>query len=158
MAIERDERSEVDLKDPVSRPLKAYAFDPTQGKALGNYMTVYGRHQPLLRAGPADKYLAVIDYDATNKCYYRPVDLDDPAVLIRSGLDPAETDPRFHQQIAYAVASETTRRFELALGRSIEWRFSRRRPGDPSKDGSLRIFPHAMQEANACRLVRWTLW
>ena len=86
MALERDERSEVDLKDPVSRPLKAYAFDPTQGKALGNYMTVNVRYQPLLRAGPADKYLAVIDYDATNKCYYRPVDLDDPAVLMHAGL------------------------------------------------------------------------
>src|SRR6266849_7201323 len=149
MALERDERSEVDLKDPVIRPLKAYAFDPTQGKALGNYMTVNVRYQPLLRAGPADKYLAVIDYDATNKSYYRPVDLDDPAVLIRSGLDPAETDPQFHQQMVYAVASETIRRFELALGRSIEWSFSRRRPRDPSEEGSLRIFPHAMQEANA---------
>jgi len=149
MALERDERSEVDLKDPVSRPLKAYAFDPTQGKALGNYMTVSVRYLPLLRAGPADRYLAVIDYDATNKCYYRPVDLDDPAVLIRSGLDPAETDPQFHQQMVYAVASETIRRFELALGRSIEWSFSRRRRGDPSESGSLRIFPHAMQEANA---------
>jgi hypothetical protein len=149
MGLERDERSEVDLKDPVSRPLKAYAFDPTQGKALGNYMTVNVRYQPLLRAGPVDKYLAVIDYDATNKCYYRPVDLDDPAVLIRGGLDPAETDPQFHQQMVYAVASETIRRFELALGRSIEWSFSRRRRSGPSGDGSLRIFPHAMQEANA---------
>ena len=36
-AVPRDERSAVDLKDPVSRPLKVYAFDPTRGRALGNY-------------------------------------------------------------------------------------------------------------------------
>jgi len=145
---DRDERSKVDLKNPVIRPLKAYAFDPTQGRALGNYMTVNVRYEPL-KPGPAGKYVAVIDYDATNQCYYRPVDLDDPAVLIRSGLDPAESDPQFHQQMVYAVASETIRRFELALGRPIKWSFARwGRTGDGSSE-CLRIFPHAMQEANA---------
>jgi hypothetical protein len=132
----------------VSRPLKVYAFDPTQGRALGNYMTVNVRYEPL-RPGPLGKYLEVHDYDATNKCYYRPVDLDDPGVLIRSGLDPAESDPRFHQQMVYAVASETIRRFEFALGRPINWSFTQRGWGDPAQRQRLRIFPHAMQEANA---------
>lgn len=145
---EPDERSEMDLKNPVSRPLKAYAFDPTQGRALGNYMTVNVRYE-LLTPGPVGNYLAVIDYDATNKCYYHPIDLDDPAVLIRGGLDPAESDPRFHQQMVYAVASETIRRFEFALGRSIKWSFDRRRVGARTDGEQLRILPHAMQEANA---------
>ncbi len=145
---ERDERSEVDLKEPVSRPLKVYAFDPTQGRALGNYMTVNVSYERL-KPGPMGKYLEVHDYDASNKCYYRPVDLDDPAVLIRGGLDPAESDPQFHQQMVYAVASETIRRFELALGRSVRWSFAQRGWGDLTQRQWLRIFPHAMQEANA---------
>ena len=147
-AVPRDERSAVDLKDPVSRPLKVYAFDPTRGRALGNYMTVNVRYERL-KPGPVGKYLAVIDYDAGNHCYYRPVDLDDPAVLIRNGLDPAESDPQFHQQMVYAVASETIRRFEFALGRSIRWSFARWGRGDRAEREWLRVFPHAMQVANA---------
>ena len=135
-------------RTPTSRPLKAYAFDPTRGRTLGNYMTINVRYESLA-PGPVGKYLSVIDYDATNNCYYRPVDLDDPGVLIRSGLDPAESDPQFHQQMVYAVASETIRRFEMALGRSIRWSFARWVRSGEAADKCLRIFPHAMQEANA---------
>jgi len=135
-------------RTPTVRPLKAYAFDPTRGRTLGNYMTIDVRYESL-KPGPIGKYLSVIDYDATNKCYYRPVDLDDPGVLIRSGLDPAESDPQFHQQMVYAVASETIRRFEMALGRSIRWSFARWVRSGEAADECLRIFPHAMQEANA---------
>jgi hypothetical protein len=132
----------------VVRPLKAYAFDPTHGRALGNYMTIDVRWEPL-RPGPVGRYLSVIDYDATNKCYYGPVDLDEPAVLIRGGLDPAETDPQFHQQMVYAVASETIKRFEIALGRSIRWSFARGAHARRDDGECLRIYPHAMAEANA---------
>src|ERR671910_2888919 len=117
---------------PAERPLKAYAFDPSQGRNLGNYMTVNVRNEAagdpptVLLPGPVGKYLAVVDYDASNNVYYEPVDLDDPAVLLRGGLDPSESDPRFHQQMVYAVASETIRRFEYALGRGIRWQFARR--------------------------------
>ena len=111
-------------------------------------MTVNVRYEPL-RPGPSGKYLSVIDYDATNQCYYRPIDLDDPGVLIQSGLDPAESNPQFHQQMVYAVASETIRRFEMALGRSIRWSFARWSRAANAEHGALRIFPHAMQDANA---------
>jgi hypothetical protein len=130
-----------------SRPLKAYAFDPTQGKTLGNYMTINLDYEDLL-PGPIGKHLMVIDYDASNKCYYAPVDLDDPVILLAGGLDPSETNPQFHQQMVFAVASETIRRFEFALGRRIKWRFQTGSLGDPHRK-LLRIFPHAMQEANA---------
>ena len=132
---------------PSERPLKAYAFDPSQGKNLGNYMTANVRYEPL-KPGPVGQYLAVIDYDVSNDTYYAPVDLDDPAVLIRGGLDPSESDPCFHQQMVYAVASETIRRFEFALGRRIKWGFQPGPRDDPNRD-KLRIFPHAMQQANA---------
>jgi len=61
--------------------------------------------------------IAVIDYDTTNECYYPPVDLDASEILIANGLDPSEADPHFHQQMVYAIASETIRYFERALGR-----------------------------------------
>ena len=47
---------------PAERPLKAYAFDPSQGRNLGNYMTVGVRNEAsddpptLLLAGPVGKY------------------------------------------------------------------------------------------------------
>ena len=132
---------------PTERPLKAYAFDPSQGHNLGNYMTINVRDEKLL-PGPIGRYLAVIDYDASNDCYYEPVNLNDDSVLMRGGLDPSESDPRFHQQMVYAVASETIRRFEFALGRNTKWGFRGGRRMDPSRY-RLRIFPHAMQEANA---------
>lgn len=139
---------------PAERPLKAYAFDPSQGKNFGNHMTVAVRNEAAddppqrLLPGPVGKYLAVIDYDATNDTYYQPVDLNDPLVMMRGGLDPSESDPRFHQQMVYAVASETIRRFEFALGRKARWGFRGGRKDDPHY-GKLRMFPHAMQEANA---------
>jgi hypothetical protein len=63
----------------------------------------------------------VIDYDGGNRCYYPPVDLDDPRILAMGGLDPSELDPRFHQQMVYAVASETVEKFSRAR-RTIHWR------------------------------------
>jgi hypothetical protein len=132
---------------PNYRPLKAYAFDPSQGKYFGNYMTLNVKYEPL-KTGPIGAQIAVIDYDASNDCYYEPVNLDDDAILISNGLDPSESDPRFHQQMVYAVVKETIERFEFALGRQIHWRADRERKDAPYR-GKLRIFPHGMQEANA---------
>lgn len=131
-------------ENPSYRPLKVYAFDPSRGKTLGNYMTVIVPYERL-EDGLAGEYLKVIDYDASNKCYYQPVDLNHHSVLMRGGLEPSESDPRFHQQMVYAVASRTIQVFEFALGRKIKWGFNRNR----SNKFPLRIYPHGMQEANA---------
>ena len=157
-SIEKRNTETNDFKmQPPHRPLKVYAFDPTRGRTLGNYMTIntpYERLQP----GPVGKYLEVIDYDANNKSYYQPVNLDDPWVILGDGLDPSESNPQFHQQMVYAVASEMIARFESALGRSIKWSFGRWKRADREEEGGgeennslakLRIFPHGMQDANA---------
>jgi hypothetical protein len=91
--------------------------------------------------------LEVIDYDGAQKCFYTPVNLDEPAILMQGGLDPSESDPRFHQQMVYAVAMKTLENFDRALGRVL-------RLGAPSRRGSreiahLRLFPHAFYGANA---------
>ena len=106
---------------PDVRPLNVYAFDPSVGRFVGNYMTASVRYEEL-KPGPVGERFAVIDYDGTSKTFYTPVDLDDPKLLVAGGLAPSETDPRFHQQMVYAVASETLQRFESALGRRIHWR------------------------------------
>src|SRR5262245_48729647 len=104
--------SAPELDRPLTRPLKAYAFDPSQGRLLGNQMSMAIRYQeldpgPVVRDYMTWDGVAVVDYDVTNNVYYEPVDLDDSRVLIRGGLDPLESDPRFHQQMVYAVATDT---------------------------------------------------
>src|SRR5689334_14769364 len=116
----------TDFERPVVRPLEAYAFDPSAGRLLGNEMTMNVRYQDL-DPGPVVRDLlpdaiAIVDYDGANKTYYKPINLDHPHVLIRGGLDPVESDPRFHQQMVYAVVTETITHFEAALGRRIHWR------------------------------------
>jgi hypothetical protein len=133
----------AEIPDPIERPLKVYAFDPSAGRFIGNYMTVAVRYEELT-PGPAGASFAVIDYDGRHKTFYKPVDLDNPKLLISGGLPPSESDPRFHQQMVYAVACETVQRFEYALGRRIHWRGTRRGAGR-----RLNLYPHAMCEANA---------
>jgi hypothetical protein len=122
---------------PEGRPLQIFALDPMLGRA-GGRITLSVQNEPLL-PGPQGNRVQVIDYDATTKTLYAPVDLDDPAVLMTSGLDPSESDPRFHQQMVYAVAMKVVENFEEALGRSLTFKDRKR----------LRIFPHAFEDANA---------
>jgi len=148
----------MELEEPTTRPLRIYALDPSAGNYVGNVMTVNVKWEKL-KPGPSGSKIAVIDYDAANKRYYPPVDLDDPRILARDGLDPSESDPRFHQQMVYAVAMETIERFEAALGRRIHWRKADRPDGGPNgADGTwrksddikvLNLFPHGMVQANA---------
>jgi len=147
----------IDIPTPDTRPLKCYAFDPSHGKFFGNEMTLGVKYEKLL-PGPVGERVAVVDYDGANKKFYKPVDLDDPKLLISSGLNPSESDPRFHQQMVYAVAMETIQNFEAALGRRIRWRLDERKydragnriPTEYTGDiHRLNLYPHAMISANA---------
>ncbi len=155
----------MELEPPPVRTLKVYALDPSAGNYVGNVMSVKIKWEDDLKPGPVGRKIVVVDYDGANECYYPPVDLDHPRILARGGLDPSESDPRFHQQMVYAVASETVERFEAALGRSIRWRRADRPRGfdqktqTPDDEGGswrktkdiwkLHLFPHAMVQANA---------
>jgi len=143
------------LPEPRTRTLRVYAFDPSAGNFVGNVMSMNIRWERNLKPGPIGRRFAVIDYDGANRCYYPPIELDDYRILARDGLDPSESDPRFHQQMVYAVASQTVEKFEVALGRTIHWRRADRpigqeKPDDPADDiWVLKLFPHAMAQANA---------
>ncbi|HKP35296.1 MAG TPA: hypothetical protein VJT71_00455 [Pyrinomonadaceae bacterium] len=147
----------IDIPTPDTRPLKCYAFDPSHGKFFGNEMTLAVKYEKVL-PGPIGRRIAVIDYDGANKRFYKPVDLDHPSLLISSGLNPTESNPQFHQQMVYAVASETIQNFEAALGRRIRWRLDERVPDAqgnlpkgalPGDIYRLNLYPHAMVSANA---------
>ena len=102
---------------PSQRLLRVYAFDPSRGARLHNQLTIRIPFEEL-KKGPVGRKVAVIDYDASNACYYEGITLDSPNVLVQNGLEPSETNPQFHQQMAYAVVMETIRRFETGVYRT----------------------------------------
>lgn len=145
------------IPPPSTRPLKVFAFDPSAGRYIGNQMKLDVKYEKL-KPGPIGERVAVIDYDGANKVFYTPVNLDHPSLLVSGGLDPTESDPRFHQQMVYAVVSETIQRFENVLGRRIHWRLDERIPDAdgkmprgamPGDIYRLNLYPHAMINANA---------
>jgi hypothetical protein len=50
----------IAIKPPRVRPLKAYAFDPSMGRYLGNEMTFQVKYEKLL-PGPIGERVAVTD-------------------------------------------------------------------------------------------------
>jgi hypothetical protein len=131
-------KHQAEAPRPSRRPLKIYAFDPMLGRSARTRIVLDIPNEPV-GLGPVGSRLEVIDYDATNQVRYPPVDLQSPEVLMGSGLDPTESDPKFHQQMVYAVASRVIENFEKALGRRWAFRGGRR----------LRLYPHAFQLRNA---------
>jgi hypothetical protein len=138
--------------DRAARTLQIYAFDPQLGRRrrfrisievpyeelehvteLGADGIAAGGHR---RTRPRGRLLDVVDYDAASDRYYELVDLDAPEVLAAGGLQPKVDDPKFHQQMVYAVAMKVVANFERALGRRLQ--FDR-----------LTVLPHAFRGRNA---------
>lgn len=138
---------------PSFRKLRAYAFDPSLSLRLDTSVInniVYKVPWEPLEPGPVGEYIEVVDYDPSSDCFYWPVDLENASILGQDGLDPAESNPLFHQQMVYAVAMTTIKNFERALGRKISWSQHRDKYGKPIDFVQrLRIYPHALREANA---------
>jgi len=151
---------------PAHRRLRIFAIDPG---ASGRLDTVFinqvvakvqwersPTNSNLLQPGPVGSYLEIVDIDPASGLAYLPVDLNDRFILAEDGLAPSEGDPRFHQQMVYAVAMMTIRNFELALGRAALWATKL----NPTKQNGrtvynevyvprLRIYPHALRQDNA---------
>ena len=103
-------------RDPATRPLRVYAVDPSVARHDGAIATLQVPYEPL-EPGPVGKLLAVECRDGDQ--ILTPVDLENPRILIQSGLAPSTGNPAFHQQMVYAVASNTYAAFRAALGRII---------------------------------------
>ena len=122
--------------DPIYRKLQIYTVDPSTPRLEGAVALVDVPYEP----GPVGNLFCVQDYDADRQALYRRADLDDKGVLLRSGYAPSQSDPRFHQQMVYAVCSNVYAGFRKALGRQLTWR-----PGTKR----LVVQPHARDERNA---------
>ncbi len=139
---------------PPFRKLRGYAFDPllsSQSATADINSVIYRVNWESLQPGPIGEYVEVIDYDPTIQQYYEPVELDHPFLLAQDALAPSESNPQFHQQMVYAVVMTTIQNFEHALGRKVIW--GSRRVADRTKYEEyvqrLRIYPHALRDANA---------
>jgi hypothetical protein len=150
---------------PGNRRLRVFSFDPSFTTRLDTtevneitlqvpweFDTKIGKSR--LMPGPVGEYIEVIDYDPSSGVLYAPVNLDDAALLVSDGLSPSEGRPQFHQQMVYAVAMATINHFEEALGRVTLWAPHLTKETDGRfLEGEyvprLRIYPHALREANA---------
>jgi hypothetical protein len=167
-------RKAGEVSPPQHRRLRVFSFDPlmaTELDALGTEQITLElpwdfADGNLLQPGPVGEYVEVIDCDPASGCVYPPIDLNHPHILAQDGIPVSEGDPRFHQQMVYAVAMNTIRQFERALGRKALWSPHLARdahgtvipcpPSMPFEQQAerefvqrLRIYPHAMKQANA---------
>ncbi len=140
---------------PTTRRIRGYGLDPgfsTRLDTAGINEVLYKiRFEPHLKPGPIGEYVEVVDFDPPSNRWYEPVDLNHINVASQLGVDPSEGNPQFHQQFVYAVAMKTIGHFETALGRKVIW--SPRNHHDADDDhayvGQIRIYPHALRDANA---------
>jgi hypothetical protein len=148
---------------PTTRRLRGYSFDPSLAIQLDTAMVAEVTFdlpwEPGLKPGPVGEYVEVVDCDPATGCFYAPVDLNDPGALAQDGLTPSVGNPQFHQQMAYASVMLTVANFERALGRKVFWSPRPLAEAEQSLPylerykkeyvGRLRIYPHAMRQANA---------
>lgn len=130
-------------EDPLYRPLRIFALDPAVSRLEGSIALINVPYEPL-EPGPVGRLFKVDNYDGAQYVHYRRADLDDKAVLMKDGHDPTPSDPRFHQQMVYAICSTVYSTFRSALGRQIAWGFDRKNETD-----KLYIRPHAFLGQNA---------
>lgn len=105
---------------PVSRPLRIYSLDPSVSDRLGGIATVLVPYEKL-DPGPTGSLFTVDSSGAPTPLEAETLDLDDPYLLLSSGLSPSPSNGRFHAQMVYAVCSLTYAVFRRALGRDIAW-------------------------------------
>ena len=145
-ALTRAYRAPTRGESAPLRELTILAQDPS----VRRDGTILTRRVPIMAEplfdGPCGARIKVVDYDSSRDRLYLP--LRDGYQRDLQWLDPFEDenpdrlvdDPHFHQQNVYAVAMRTLARFEMALGRRVNYGF----------DGhQLHIAPHAFAEANA---------
>jgi hypothetical protein len=121
---------------PAYRPLRIYALDPSVSDRLGGIATVQVPYEKLEK-GPIGSLFHIKFEGAPEALLAEALDLDDPHLLMSSGLSPTPVNGRFHLQMVYAVCSLTYSAFKRALGRDIGWATS------AAEDGSHRLVVRA---------------
>ena len=133
-----------DPRGPRTRPLRIYTLDPSVSDRMGGTATVCVPYEKLA-PGPIGALFKVVPDGGPKILRADALDLDDPHLLLSSGLAPSPADGRFHLQMVYAVCSLTYAVFRRALGRDIAW------ATEPAPNEPLRLVvrPFGVNEANA---------
>jgi len=144
---------------PAVRRLQVFSLDPSLDSSFETASisrTVLTLPWEDLAPGPVGAYVEVVDVDPASRRAYPPAHLDDPTLYLRDGHAPSTGNPKFHQQMVYAVVMTTIGNFERVLGREVMWaertHDERNVPIQaPEKRyvPRLRIYPHALRDQNA---------
>lgn len=132
--------------DPVYRSLRIYSLDPAEGRVLGRTATIRIPYEPLAERRLQGEVFEVDPKDYANGRDYAPALLNDHKVLLENGYAPSPSEPRFHQQMVYAVCTTVYAAFRTALGRVVSWSFPR---GGLTQQRRLMLRPFALDRANA---------
>jgi hypothetical protein len=135
---------------PSHRRLRIFTQDPATPRAEGAVIELPVPYEPLT-PGPAGSVIAVTDVNGTTGETYEPVDLDALPLVMTSGLKPSTTDPRFAQQMTYALGTVVYHRFRQALGRDPQYAFAPHATDrvNPRTVVRLEVQPHAFEDGNA---------
>lgn len=128
--------------DPIYRPLKIFALDPSISKLEGATAVVNVPYEPL-EDGLTGKLFAVAT-ESDGRHTPSKLNLNERHILIGSGLEPSTRNKQFHEQMVYAVCSTVYTAFRAALGRHPSWGF--RKHGDEPRT-QLLLKPHALPES-----------
>jgi hypothetical protein len=135
---------------PPHRKLRVFTQDPATPRGSAAIAELQVPYEPL-EEGPVGSVIAVKDVNETTGETYEPVRLDELTLVMTAGLRPSTTDPRFAQQMTYALAAVMYDRFRQALGRDPQFSFP---PHSGDRNGQrtvvkLHVHPHAFEEDNA---------
>lgn len=121
-------RADHDYPVPSRRRLRVFSVDPTYSRLQGETVVLSVPWERLL-PGPQGSRIEVVDWMPSGPAPM--VDLDDPHLLAQDGLAPDQSDPRFRQQMVYAVLASLLETLDQARGRRLVWRNVWRRRDDP---------------------------
>src|SRR5206468_10227182 len=130
---------------PLTRPLAMYTSNPSVSDRIGGAATLRVPYEKL-EPGPIGSLFKVISDGAPKILRHEPLDLDDPYLLLSSGLRPSPANGQFHPQMVYVVCSLTYTAFRRAMGRDISWATMHDSAHEPLR---LIVRPFGARVANA---------
>ena len=130
---------------PTHRPLRIYTRDPSSPRMDVAVAEALVPYEPL-KPGPNGAVIRVVDTNLATGATYARLDLDGAQAQFSVGIPPSTIDPRFAQQMCYALTMATYEQFRQALGRAPNFSFAAH-AGD--ENVKLHVHPHAGEEDNA---------
>jgi hypothetical protein len=137
--------------EPTHRRLRIFTSDPTASRLAGRTAVAEVPYEPLTLEDASRRRtnyqclcsalfeLHMIDHE--DRALALPL-LDEPQQLMQDGYAPSESNPRFHAQMVYAVASRVHADFRRALGREPGWGFA-------GAHKRLKVYPLGSRDENA---------